>query len=252
MLFIKKISYIIFITSFIGLMVFLLTVFQVKALFCSPFAVVILILNSLFIVLFKKWLGSVGIFYSSITSLIVFITMTSMALINNISTGSFVVVDLGRWVIVNNLIDVNFLFCFDNLTLVLSLMVAFLTMLAQFFGVEYMAREAFINRLVYLLNLFASSVILLFCVYDFILVVVAWEFIGLFSFLLVNFYSARIYTIKSATKTFIYSRIIGNNLSIFFNPSDCSWSVTAILTLYSLSPISILHYFIIYFFYQLY
>jgi hypothetical protein len=52
-------------------------------------------------------------------------------------------------------------------------MVAFLTMLAQFFGVEYMAREAFINRLVYLLNLFASSVILLFCVYDFILVVVA-------------------------------------------------------------------------------
>jgi len=213
MLFIKKISYIIFITSFIGLMVFLLTVFQVKALFCSPFAVVILILNSLFIVLFKKWLGSVGIFYSSITSLIVFITMTSMALINNISTGSFVVVDLGRWVIVNNLIDVNFLFCFDNLTLVLSLMVAFLTMLAQFFGVEYMAREAFINRLVYLLNLFASSVILLFCVYDFILVVVAWEFIGLFSFLLVNFYSARIYTYKSATKTFIYSRI--SDLFIF-------------------------------------
>ena len=213
MLLIKKISYIIFITSFIGLIVFLLTVFQVKALFCSPFAVVILILNSLFIVLFKKWLGSVGIFYSSITSLIVFITMTSMALINNISTGSFVVVDLGRWVIVNNLIDVNFLFCFDNLTLVLSLMVAFLTMLAQFFGVEYMAREAFINRLVYLLNLFASSVILLFCVYDFILVVVAWEFIGLFSFLLVNFYSARIYTYKSATKTFIYSRI--SDLFIF-------------------------------------
>ncbi len=213
MLFIKKISYIIFIIGFIGLMVFLLTVFQVKALFCSPFAVVILILNSLFIVLFKKWLGSVGIFYSSITSLIVFITMTSMALINNISTGSFIVVDLGRWVIVNNLIDVNFLFCFDNLTLVLSLMVAFLTMLAQFFGVEYMAREAFINRLVYLLNLFASSVILLFCVYDFILVVVAWEFIGLFSFLLVNFYSARIYTFKSATKTFIYSRI--SDLFIF-------------------------------------
>jgi NADH:ubiquinone oxidoreductase subunit 5 (subunit L)/multisubunit Na+/H+ antiporter MnhA subunit len=213
MFFIKKISSIILITIFVGLVIYLLQVFQVKALFCSPFAVVILILNSLFIVLFKKWLGSVGIFYSSITSLTVFIIMTTKALINNVTTGSFITVDLGRWVIINNLIDVNFVFCFDNLTLILSLMVAFLTMLAQFFGVEYMAREAFINRLVYLLNLFASSVILLFCVYDFILVVVAWELIGLFSFLLVNFYSARIYTFKSAIKTFIYSRI--SDLFIF-------------------------------------
>lgn len=207
MLFVKKIIYVILIVIFIILMVSLLTLCQVKAIFFSPFAVVILILNSLFIVLFKKWLGSVGIFYSSVSSLVVFIIMTSLTLINNITTGSFIVVDLGRWVIVNNLIDINFLFCFDNLTLVLSIMVAFLTMLAQFFGVEYMAREAFINRLVYLLNLFASSVILLFCVYDFLLVVIAWELIGLFSFLLVNFYSARIYTFKSATKTFIYSRI---------------------------------------------
>jgi NADH:ubiquinone oxidoreductase subunit 5 (subunit L)/multisubunit Na+/H+ antiporter MnhA subunit len=52
-------------------------------------------------------------------------------------------------------------------------MVAFLTILAQLFGVEYMAREAFIGRLVYLLNLFATSVILLFCVYDFFLILMA-------------------------------------------------------------------------------
>jgi len=64
------------------------------------------------------------------------------------------------------------MFCFDNLAVVLSMVVLFLTSLAQVFGVEYMAREAFISRLVYLLNLFATSVILLFVVYDFFLILV--------------------------------------------------------------------------------
>jgi NADH-quinone oxidoreductase subunit L len=56
-----------------------------------------------------------------------------------------------------------------------------------------------------------------------------WELIGLFSFLLVNFYSQRIYTIKASLKTFIFSRIsdmfifIAFNLSILvFNTSDLS------------------------------
>ena len=104
-----------------------------------------------------------------------------------------------------------------------------LTSFALYFGAEYMTREAFINRLLYLLNMFATSVILLFIVYDFFLLIIAWEFIGLFSFFLVNFYSMRIYTIKAALKTFILSRIsdmflfIGFSLIILiFNTSDLS------------------------------
>ena len=38
--------------------------------------------------------------------------------------------------------------------------------------------------------------------------------IGLFSFLLVNFYSTRIYTIKAALKTFVFSRI--SDMFMFF------------------------------------
>ena len=70
-----------------------------------------------------------------------------------------------------------------------------------------MFREAFINRLLYLLNMFATSVIFLFFSYDYFLIMISWECIGLFSLLLVNFYSTRIYTIKAAHKTFVFSRI---------------------------------------------
>jgi hypothetical protein len=47
-----------------------------------------------------------------------------------------------------------------------------LTSLALFFGSEYMHRDAFVNRLLYLLNMFSTSVILLFFVYDFFLILV--------------------------------------------------------------------------------
>ena len=70
-----------------------------------------------------------------------------------------------------------------------------------------MYREAFINRLLYLLNMFATSVVFLFFSYDYFLIMLSWECIGLFSLLLVNFYSTRIYTIKAAQKTFVFSRI---------------------------------------------
>lgn len=70
-----------------------------------------------------------------------------------------------------------------------------------------MYREAFINRLLYLLNLFATSVIFLFYCYDYFLILFSWECIGLFSLLLVNFYSTRVYTLKAALKTFVFSRI---------------------------------------------
>jgi NADH:ubiquinone oxidoreductase subunit 5 (subunit L)/multisubunit Na+/H+ antiporter MnhA subunit len=78
-----------------------------------------------------------------------------------------------------------------------------------------MYREAFINRLLYLLNMFATSVIFLFFCYDFFLIILVWECIGLFSLLLVNFYSMRIYTIKAALKTFIFSRI--SDMFMFFS-----------------------------------
>jgi len=106
-------------------------------------------------------------------------------------------------------------FCIDTLSLVCSSLVLTLTIFALYFGVEYMYREAFINRLLYLLNLFATSVIFLFYCYDYFLILFAWECIGLFSFLLVNFYSTRIYTIKAALKTFVFSRI--SDMFMFFS-----------------------------------
>ena len=168
---------------------------------------ILLFLHCLFIFLFKKWLGPVGTFYSSLMVFSFSLILTLNELYFILLNGSYFYIDFGRWFFCLDLIDSHLVFCIDTLSLICSALVLTLTSLALYFGVEYMYREAFINRLLYLLNLFATSVIFLFFCYDFFLIMFAWECIGLFSLLLVNFYSMRIYTIKAALKTFIFSRI---------------------------------------------
>lgn len=164
-------------------------------------------LHCFFILLFRKWLGSIGTFYCSLTVFICLNCVTMYAIITQLISGQYIYVDYGSWFSCLNLIDSHLAFCSDILANSTALLVLFLTPLALYFGVEYMFREAFANRLLYLLNLFAASVILLFYSYDFFLILLFWECVGLFSLLLVNFYSTRIYTLKAAFKTFVFSRI---------------------------------------------
>jgi len=115
-------------------------------------------------------------------------------------------------------------------------------MFALYFGVEYMYREAFINRLLYLLNLFATSVVFLFYCYDYFLILFSWECIGLFSFLLVNFYSTRIYTIKAALKTFVFSRISDMFMFFSFILTINTFNTTDLSLIFIQTPFLAFHY----------
>ena len=176
---------------------------------------IILIFHCLVIFLFKKWLGPVGTFYGSVLSFSSTLIISLNELYKILIQGKYIVVDFGRWFFCLDLIDSHLTFCIDSLALILSVLVLTLTVFALYFGVEYMYREAFINRLLYLLNLFATSVVFLFYYYDYFLILFSWECIGLFSFLLVNFYSTRIYTIKGCFKNVRISRI--SDMFMFFS-----------------------------------
>lgn len=179
------------------------------------FAPLLLVLHCLFIFLFKRWLGPIGTFYGSIMTFSTVLLMSINELYYVLQNGTYTFVDFGRWFYCLDMIDSHLVFCIDSLALVASILVLTLTMFALYFGVEYMYREAFINRLLYLLNLFATSVVFLFYCYDYFLILFSWECIGLFSLLLVNFYSSRIYTIKAALKTFVFSRV--SDMFMFFS-----------------------------------
>jgi NADH:ubiquinone oxidoreductase subunit 5 (subunit L)/multisubunit Na+/H+ antiporter MnhA subunit len=134
---------------------------------------ILLILHCLFIFLFKKWLGPVGTFYSSIFIFCITLILSLNELYLILLYGNYYYIDFGRWFFCLDLIDSHLVFCIDSLALVSASLVLTLTMFALSFGVEYMYREAFINRLLYLLNLFATSVVFLFFCYDYFLIMFA-------------------------------------------------------------------------------
>lgn len=206
------------------------------------FPPIILFLHCIFIFLFKKWLGPIGTFYASILIFFLALIFSINELIYTLVNGNYYYIDFGRWFFCLDLVDSHLIFCADTLALICTSLVLILTALALFFGVEYMYREAFINRLLYLLNLFATSVIFLFFCYDFFLIMFAWECIGLFSLLLVNFYSTRIYTIKAALKTFIFSRISDMFMFLSFILSVLIFNTTDLSLIFLQTPFLAFHY----------
>ena len=206
------------------------------------FAPAALVIHCLFIFLFKRWLGPVGTFYASLISFSFVLFFSLNELHQVLMHGNYTFVDFGRWFFCLDLIDSHLVFCIDSLALVASSLVLALTMFALYFGVEYMYREAFINRLLYLLNLFATSVVFLFYCYDYFLILFAWECIGLFSFLLVNFYSTRIYTIKAALKTFVFSRVSDMFMFFSFLLTINTFNTTDLSLIFVQTPFLAFHY----------
>lgn len=215
-------------------MFFLLNLFSFFPIF--------LILHCLFIFLFKKWIGPIGTFYSSVMTFSFCLLLALNELYLILIYGNYYYIDFGRWFFCLDIIDSHLVFCIDSLALIASALVLTLTVFALYFGVEYMYREAFINRLLYLLNLFATSVIFLFFCYDYFLIMFAWECIGLFSFLLVNFYSTRIYTIKAALKTFVFSRISDMFMFISFILTIVIFNTTDLSLIFLQTPFMAFHY----------
>lgn len=196
----------------------------------------------MFIFLFKKWIGPLGTFYASIVLFTTSLLLNLNELYLILRQGYYYYIDLGRWFYCLDLIDSSLVFCIDSLSLIASTLVLTLTSFALYFGVEYMYREAFINRLLYLLNMFATSVVLLFVSYDYFLIMLSWECIGLFSLLLVNFYSTRVYTIKAAQKTFVFSRVSDTFMFISFLLAVVVFNTTDLSVIFLQIPFMMFHF----------
>lgn len=148
---------------------------------------------------------------------------------------------LGKLYFISDILDIQFLFCCDILSVITSSLVIFLGILTIQFSIEYMYREFQINYLLIFLTLFISMIILLFYAFDVTLIVAAWESIGLLSYILVNYYKGRIFTIKSAFKTFLYSRISDVFLFIFYILITYEFNTTNLSNIFLLIPFYMYH-----------
>lgn len=98
-------------------------------------------------------------------------------------------------------------FLFDPLTVIILVMVTFVSALVHLYASEYMKEDPHLPRFMGYLSLFTFCMEILVTADNFIQLFVGWEGVGIVSYLLINFWFTRIQATKSAMKAVIVNRI---------------------------------------------
>ncbi|HEY6014270.1 MAG TPA: NADH-quinone oxidoreductase subunit L [Candidatus Limnocylindrales bacterium] len=142
---------------------------------------------------FVAWLISMGVAYSALTGQAPF------------GEGGFDV-RMFEWIPAGNF-TVNAGFFVDNLTACLLIVVTTIGLLVHVYSIGYMGHDPGYWRFFAYLNLFMFSMLLLVLADSFLVVFVAWELVGLSSYLLIGFWYRKRTAALAAKKAFIVNRV---------------------------------------------
>ena len=148
--------------------------------------------------------------------------------------GSFVYVRLATWVS-SEVLLINWGFMFDSLTVVMCVVVTFVSSLVHLYSIEYMSHDPHLPRFMSYLSLFTFFMLILVTADNFIQMFLGWEGVGLCSYLLINFWFTRVQANKAAIKAMIINRIgdfslIIGILIMFVNFKSVDYATIAVLT----------------------
>jgi NADH-ubiquinone oxidoreductase chain 5 len=155
--------------------------------------------------LFGRLIG-LGVCY--ITTISVFSSfLLSLILFNDVvSNGNVYKLIMGSWIFVESL-NIQWCFYFDSLTVIMLLVVTFISTLVHLYSTEYMEHDPHLPRFMSYLSLFTFFMLILITANNFLQMFVGWEGVGLSSYLLINFWFTRIQANKAAIKAMLVNRV---------------------------------------------
>lgn len=123
-----------------------------------------------------------------------------------LNTTNIYTINLGNW-ISSGVFNVEWSFIVDDLTIIMLIVVNFISALVHLYSTEYMSKDPHLVRFMSYLTLFTFFMVILITADNFLQLFFGWEGIGLCSYLLTNFWFTRIQANKSALKAIIVNRI---------------------------------------------
>lgn len=142
-------------------------------------------------------------YFFSILYLITFSVLVFSRLFYFISSDTI----LFTWAFGPSMSPIGYAIEFNPLVSDFSTLLLFLTIIIHFYSYIYFKKDPELGRFSILLGLFVFSMLLMINSTSFVFIFIAWEGVGLFSFLLVSFWYAKVATFKSGVKVLFYNRI---------------------------------------------
>lgn len=174
-----------------------------KFLYISLFSPLIATLFSSIFAFFKPqkfiaYINSTLIFISFISALFLFSEIYE----SNIATR----IILFDWINIGNL-NIAFSFMLDHISIIMLLVVTFVSTAVHFYSISYMKDDLGFNRFFCYLSLFVFSMIVLILADNFAVLFLGWEGVGVCSYLLIGFYYKKQKAQKAANEAFIVNRV---------------------------------------------
>ena len=175
------------------------------------------LINSLILLLFGNLIGIqcsilFVVFFSILNCFLICIVFYEVAICNSICF-----FEIFRW------IDIDICFSviggfFDNLTVIMLIIIIFISTLVNIYSISYMSEDPHIIRFLSYISLFTFFMILLVTSDNLLQLFIGWEGVGLCSYLLINFWFTRLQANKAAIKAMLVNRVgdIGLLLAIIF------------------------------------
>jgi NADH:ubiquinone oxidoreductase subunit 5 (subunit L)/multisubunit Na+/H+ antiporter MnhA subunit len=189
---------------------------------------ILFIFTTIFSLLLLSYYGFYGVFFLNLVTILLFWFSTIIYFYKFFIDNLSYKINLGKWFI----ISVNYTIFFEIFVDSISYSFMFLTLTIAVFvyiyTFSYFRYEPNVERLILLINCFVISMICLVTSGNFFVLFLGWELIGLTSFFLINFWSTRVSTLKSAFKAFVFNKF-----------SDASLLIAILLVFFLLNEVSI-------------
>lgn len=167
----------------------------------------IYLFSNIFSYVFKYYLGFYGVFLLNTVSNFFFFLFCILNLNFFFIENKTLNIQLFKWFFLAKDQIIFFEFFIDFISFSFILLTTSISFFVNLFIFAYFKHEPYINRLISLINSFVLSMLILVSAGNLIIFFLGWELIGLTSFFLINFWSERPGTFKSAFKAFSFNKI---------------------------------------------
>nr|AVK39541.1 NADH dehydrogenase subunit 5 [Paralemanea sp.] len=162
-----------------------------------------------------RWLGHYGAALFSTVCVVISFLLSLLSFYEVGLAGVPCYLTLFTW-IDSGTFKVNWSFLFDSLTVVMLVIITFISSLVHIYSIKYMEEDPHTPRFMAYLEIFTFFMIMLVTANNLVQLFLGWEGVGLASYLLINFWYTRLSANQSAIKALVVNRVgdIGLSLGI--------------------------------------
>lgn len=185
--------------------------------------------STLLSLVLMSYLGLYGVFLVNLVTLASFWISVLMYFDFFFVDNNFFKIVVGKWFTLYGTFNVNFELYVDSISYSFMLLTVTIAMFVYIYVYSYFRYDANVERLILFINCFVISMVILVVSGNLFVFFLGWELIGLTSFLLINFWSSRISTLKSAFKAYTFNKF-----------SDVSILISVVIVILLLNDVNII------------